>query len=1044
MTAYQLLRMRLSAPCHRHFFSTRRTALLLIAWCSLLLPGHALAQSDSGPGGDQGSESSTSCSALPCNRLTLYFEAVPDGDGNLIDDVDNVNCDNPTGCYDPFRQVRYRVFLRYGSVSQYPNPSDIPAQGLDLDYEQLTVKLNLAASSPSGPVFSNIDFGRTINCYHEQGQPGMDRTANLIQDGGQVVLDLKKEVINACPDDAIHFVPGQNTYVADAELFWVVVNAYAGETISFEATLAYDPPSGAICTKTLTEYLTQDPISPATPAAGTPNDAVKVRLSSPHTNANGNCQIDVLLEYTGTGAGVDIDYLDFRYVTVLYEATQTPQNVTINYPVPNTLETTFGNGNGYAVRHVVYLSTGTDIHLSPSSGTVVFATIEINPPALSNDAYSLQVALIDEAASRIRTNLACTAVDLIQNAAQACSQGGPAPCALPDIVFKVTTDPAQSDCIHPRVQIGLFSSSASAANPLPFSLLAMEFEIEFLTSGNITLTDVDYADFFPFGNCNSDPNQICFQPSTPPAVLIPGATCHKIDGNTLHFCYTKISSGAATQLTLDPGAFMEAIFDNAGGGCVTGVIVRNIKLRQSTTGDYCLPLVSLDPFDATCPPEIRGTLTLVNPSLPVNNADVLLYPLPLFCQGTPCGYDVTSTAPYDPSLSPQPEAAYGFCPCSECTGFKVTPVKNNDCVNGVDGDDLDLIRKHVLGLAPFPNNQPHLWLAADADYSGLVSSYDVVLLNKLVLGEATTLPNGDCWRFYPSDYTWPAPPSSGTYDPLNPYPPSSRLVNLAAAPTDQVDFLGVKVGDIDGDIAAVQRTLRTVPVSWRQVKAQANSEITIPVVYNGDKMLGIIQLGFAFNPADYQFLGWSPAEAPGFTQDNFGLSQVDEGAIQVLWLNDPLVEASAIQPGTKLFYLTFRQLTETPGDEPLLELHDKRIENRAWETGGQEYVVRNNQFAAANLRQAAGDDGEADIHSVSCQPNPFVDRVRFQVVTSMPGAGRLQLFDVLGRPVVVRAVELPAGEHTLELDDLSRLPAGTYRWQVDLGGRAFRGSLVKN
>ncbi|MDX1478363.1 MAG: hypothetical protein R3301_11700 [Saprospiraceae bacterium] len=100
--------------------------------------------------------------------------------------------------------------------------------------------------------------------------------------------------------------------------------------------------------------------------------------------------------------------------------------------------------------------------------------------------------------------------------------------------------------------------------------------------------------------------------------------------------------------------------------------------------------------------------------------------------------------------------------------------KNNNPKNGVSAADLFLIKKHLLGDAPF--TEPWQVLAADATGNATVSAGDILILQKLLLGLVAVLPTQDAWIF--------DPPSISVLEPAD-----SEV---------QIEFTAIKVGDVNG------------------------------------------------------------------------------------------------------------------------------------------------------------------------------------------------------------------------------------------------------
>ncbi len=122
--------------------------------------------------------------------------------------------------------------------------------------------------------------------------------------------------------------------------------------------------------------------------------------------------------------------------------------------------------------------------------------------------------------------------------------------------------------------------------------------------------------------------------------------------------------------------------------------------------------------------------------------------------------------------------------------YTLTPIRDNDPLNGISTFDLILINKHILGLEPF--SSPYQFIAADVNNSQSVTTYDIVELRKLILGIYTDLPDNTSWRFVDRAYKFP--------DPNNPwkevFPESKSVWNFQASRMED-DFVAIKVGDLN-------------------------------------------------------------------------------------------------------------------------------------------------------------------------------------------------------------------------------------------------------
>ena len=125
--------------------------------------------------------------------------------------------------------------------------------------------------------------------------------------------------------------------------------------------------------------------------------------------------------------------------------------------------------------------------------------------------------------------------------------------------------------------------------------------------------------------------------------------------------------------------------------------------------------------------------------------------------------------------------------------YSFLPSLDEDADNGVTTFDIVLITRHILGLDPLDNG--YQMIAADANNSQSVSTLDIVAIRKVILQMEDSFPNNTSWRFVSADHVFA--------DPANPWGfPELINVNNMNSDTDALDFIGVKIGDINGSAQA--------------------------------------------------------------------------------------------------------------------------------------------------------------------------------------------------------------------------------------------------
>lgn len=120
----------------------------------------------------------------------------------------------------------------------------------------------------------------------------------------------------------------------------------------------------------------------------------------------------------------------------------------------------------------------------------------------------------------------------------------------------------------------------------------------------------------------------------------------------------------------------------------------------------------------------------------------------------------------------------------------LTPYDDNDPLFGVTTFDKVMITRHIDGVELL--NSPFKIIAADADHSGVVDYADTSTVADLIFGITPNFPNNTSWRFVAAGYTWP--------NPANPFAtafPESISINNIAGDVDGLDFVAVKIGDVN-------------------------------------------------------------------------------------------------------------------------------------------------------------------------------------------------------------------------------------------------------
>jgi len=205
---------------------------------------------------------------------------------------------------------------------------------------------------------------------------------------------------------------------------------------------------------------------------------------------------------------------------------------------------------------------------------------------------------------------------------------------------------------------------------------------------------------------------------------------------------------------------------------------------QAGNADFCVVTLRVDSKDI-CGGEgeggssaiIQGQVATANGEM-ISDAQAMLY---------------TTLPEYPHMMRTTDSGVFAFGDNPLAYDYDVTIEKDGDDVNGVSTLDIVLIQKHILGLDLL--DTPYQVIAADANNDQRVSASDMVQIRRLILGVTDTYPSNTSWRFVDAGQTF-----SSLYQPW----PFTEVINVSNLNDDMMseDFIGVKIGDVNGNVKA--------------------------------------------------------------------------------------------------------------------------------------------------------------------------------------------------------------------------------------------------
>ncbi len=361
------------------------------------------------------------------------------------------------------------------------------------------------------------------------------------------------------------------------------------------------------------------------------------------------------------------------------------------------------------------------------------------------------------------------------------------------------------------------------------------------------------------------------------------------------------------------------------------------------------------------------------------------------------------------------------------SNITVTPTKDDNPLNGVSTYDLVLISRHILGLEPITT--PYRMIAADANKSGSITTFDIVELRKLILGIYQDLPANTSWRFVDKKYAFPneANPFEGVF------PENKSVANFQPSSTS-FNFVAVKVGDVNGNAFAN---------SFQTTEDRSSGTLLLDVLACEKKTTGgFVQAGeifaltfsatevveggqFTLQYPGLEVLGLEP-DAP-LRNDNFAIFN-QEQALTTAWETN--VPAR--------FIVRFRALQSGELSQML------RISSRI--TRAEAYALATPDRLDVALQ--FHNNGEASVTGVGFElyqnePNPFAGRTVLRFHLPEATAATLSVSDATGRVCWTQRGDFAAGYHRVVLEGAQLPASGLLYYQLDTPTGHTAGKMIR-
>ncbi len=390
--------------------------------------------------------------------------------------------------------------------------------------------------------------------------------------------------------------------------------------------------------------------------------------------------------------------------------------------------------------------------------------------------------------------------------------------------------------------------------------------------------------------------------------------------------------------------------------------------------DYCLTTVFIESVPNACDeepnesPVISGVLATEN-GAPLATASVSLNN----------GANTTSNDEGEYALTAE-------------IGTDVTVIPEHDVYDNTSVTTIDLviIRQHILTTTLL--DSPYKMIAADVNGNGSITAVDLVMARQMILGMATSYPNNTAWVFVDANHEFPT-----DWILSDGYPPVVNINNIAES-HDNVDFVAVRVGDVNGTYGFADSAdeRNSMIINANDATLVAGQEVTVEFT----AAQAVLGYQFTLNFEDLKVVSIDGE------RENFG---VFENAITTSFADD--------KTSDKLFSVTFEATADVTVSEAI-KLTSNITKAEAYSEVGTMNIAL----------EFAGTDN-ADFALYQNTPNPFKGQTVIGFNLPTASAATLTISDISGKVLSITNGEYAKGYNEVRISDLSA--TGVLYYQLD-------------
>jgi len=359
-----------------------------------------------------------------------------------------------------------------------------------------------------------------------------------------------------------------------------------------------------------------------------------------------------------------------------------------------------------------------------------------------------------------------------------------------------------------------------------------------------------------------------------------------------------------------------------------------------------------------------------------------------------------------------------------CDPFNLTMSMVDVPSKGINTLDLIKVQKQILGLGGL--DSPYALLAADVNRSASITTADLLLMRKIVLGIETGLAEDALWLFLPEDYTF-----ENARAPHEEELPQYMELGILEDKEMETSFIGLKLGDVDFSAfpASVEpRSQQELTLATQDKALQTGQIYELQLRTEASARLTGLQLALGFEQQALELEEVTSAALNGFTSENYHLA---DGSLRLSWNQSEEMEVN-----TGVSLLSFRFKAKRNAQLSELIYLDRIIQAEAYD----------GQLVASDVKigfGAAQPIAERDFELYQNRPNPFVEETAIPFYIRRGGEVRLTVYDLMGRRLLDKTADYSAGYHEIRISNLDLTESGPMFYQIETPSGVLSKEMLK-